>query len=205
MSQGIGQCSQCGQNNSFVATACWACGARLPWADVAERAAQNTGAAPAPVEAPVAVQQASDVVTGNPSGIIAAPPLSLPQVPPSAGEVSDSYVCCGLTLGADMNFCPKCGRALKAPQAWTEAPAWRVPTPGAATTERGNSKDRPSWLLGTLGFLFPIVGIIIYFFIRRRTPRRAMSALVCAGIGILFNVIYVIVAGVDPTNFNYLK
>ncbi|MGM9907916.1 zinc-ribbon domain-containing protein [Limosilactobacillus sp.] len=78
---------------------------------------------------------------------------------------------CGAEIDAKAVVCPKCG----------------VPVSGASIANV-NDEPNPSAWWGVLGFLFPVIGWILYFAFKSNTPKRAHRCAVSAwwGFGISF-------------------
>ena len=52
-----------------------------------------------------------------------------------------------------------------------------------------NPNDNPSILLNILGFLFPVLGLIIYFIVKGKNPRKGKSLLTSVLISIILSII----------------
>lgn len=101
-----------------------------------------------------------------------------------------------------MKFCSKCGKEIN-----DEAVV--CVHCGCSTADPGKNGtvvfDAPSFGYGLLGFLIPLVGLILFLCWKDKTPLRAKSA----GIGALVSVIiavvfYVLVIAVFGSIFAYL-
>ena len=83
---------------------------------------------------------------------------------------------CGAEIPDNSTFCPKCG-----------APV------GSAPVTPVQDDDTPSIGLNILAFIIPLVGIILYFFYREKTPNKAKEilkwALISMAIGFVIGFI----------------
>lgn len=52
----------------------------------------------------------------------------------------------------------------------------------------GNSDDKPHSGWNILGFIIPIVGVILYFAWKKETPKKANSILYCSIAGFIFGL-----------------
>ena len=105
---------------------------------------------------------------------------------------------CGRKHSEGARFCPGCGKpVVKAAQAGVREDAgWQAPpdtgaaaaataADTAAANGTENKNDAPSFGFALLGFIIPVVGLVLYLVWREETPLRAGSA----GKGALFGVI----------------
>lgn len=67
------------------------------------------------------------------------------------------------------HICPHCGTRMSKNHADEQAPQY-------TTQQQAQSDDRPSFGYGLLGFLIPLVGLILYIVWRKDYPLRARSA-----------------------------
>lgn len=83
---------------------------------------------------------------------------------------------CGGELADEAVICPNCGSAV--PQAETE------------------KNDKRSVGLNIVGFLFPLIGLILYLCLKKDTPIRAKSIGKWALIGVILDIAFGVVGGV---------
>lgn len=83
---------------------------------------------------------------------------------------------CGGELADEAVICPNCGSAV--PQAATE------------------KNDKRSVGLNIVGFLFPLIGLILYLCLKKDTPIRAKSIGKWALIGVILDIAFGVVGGV---------
>lgn len=77
-----------------------------------------------------------------------------------------------------MAFCPKCGNELQNNET-------QCPNCGHTQT----NVDKKSIPFMIIGFLIPLVGIILFFVYKKKSPLKATSALNGAIVGFVFNMI----------------
>ena len=79
---------------------------------------------------------------------------------------------CGEEISKEAYICPKCGVKVK---------------------KDDEIEDKPNIGLNILSLLFPIIGIILYFSWKSKTPKKAKSVLTYGligwGIGIILNIL----------------
>jgi len=81
-----------------------------------------------------------------------------------------------------MKYCSHCGKKM-------DEEATVCPSCGAAVNRSAVPKpDAPSALYMILGFLFPVVGVILYFLNEEKAPLRAKSAYKGAVIGLTLEI-----------------
>ncbi len=83
-------------------------------------------------------------------------------------------------------FCSLCGTrlpwadAVQSPPSERETSAEQVPireqAMSPAHSAPSNSRDKPNFGYAVQGFIFPVIGLILYFVLRTDTPLRARSA-----------------------------
>ncbi len=83
-------------------------------------------------------------------------------------------------------FCSKCGTrlpwadAVQRPSSEQETTAEQASVPeqalSPAHSSHSVSRDKPSFGYALQGFIFPVIGLILYFVLRTDTPLRAKSA-----------------------------
>ena len=111
---------------------------------------------------------------------------------------------CGASLAPDAAFCGICGSKLEPvvsisyPEESAEMPVMNTPqtsvnTPqpvaGSYQTETDSSQDKPSIGFNILGFLIPLVGLVLYLVWKNEYPLKAKSVGNAALFGVLFNVV----------------
>lgn len=118
---------------------------------------------------------------------------------------------CGASLAPDAAFCGICGSKLEpvvsisypeesaempvmnTPQTAVNNPQTSVNTPqpvaGSYQTETDSSQDKPSMGFNILGFLIPLVGLVLYLVWKNEYPLKAKSVGNAALFGVLFNVV----------------
>lgn len=84
---------------------------------------------------------------------------------------------CGGELADEAVLCPNCGSAV----------------PQAQTPERN---DKRSVGLNIIGFLFPLIGLILFLCLKKDTPIRAKSIGKWALIGVIFSIVIGVILGV---------
>lgn len=99
---------------------------------------------------------------------------------------------CGLNLADDTKFCPECGCDLNnSHQESYMDEVYKV------LNNQSSSDDHKSFGWALIGFLFPIIGLILYLVWRDDRPLRARSvgkgALMCVVIPIIVLVILVVI------------
>ncbi len=88
---------------------------------------------------------------------------------------------CGKELDKIFNFCPNCGREF------------------SIKNQKSNSGS--IIVCAIIGLLFPIVGAILYYVLKRTDMRAAKAANICSWIGFLGYFIYLLIYGVTIFNF----
>lgn len=78
---------------------------------------------------------------------------------------------CGSELNKNSNFCPSCGKSCD-------------------NVVQGNSTS--IIICAIIGILFPLLGIVLFFLLKKTDIKAAKTADRCALIGIIFQVIYVL-------------
>jgi len=86
---------------------------------------------------------------------------------------------CGAQLDEGASFCPSCGARADGTE------PYMPPQP-----QYNNTEDSPSFLYALLGFLFPIVGLILYLVMHDTQPKRAASAGKGALIGFISSIVF---------------
>ena len=94
---------------------------------------------------------------------------------------------CGASIADGATFCPSCGTAVAAPQ--PQNPYAQPATPVYAEPAAAPVVDKGSVGWAILGFLIPLVGIILFFVWRNKKPDSAKKAIIGAAIGLVFNII----------------
>ena len=103
---------------------------------------------------------------------------------------------CGKEITNDSNFCEFCGKPV-------------------SNNANGENKESPNrllvWLGAALSFLFPIIGLFLHGFNRKKHPSDAKKYLWCAIIGFVLSIFAVIIEVVvdsnvydNDYNYNYL-
>ncbi|MBP5242246.1 MAG: zinc ribbon domain-containing protein [Clostridia bacterium] len=82
---------------------------------------------------------------------------------------------CGKQINDDMSFCPYCGGSING-----QAPVQAQPT----------EVDAPNMGYAVLGFLIPIVGLILYLIWKDQFPLRAKSAGKGALVALIVNIVF---------------
>ena len=99
---------------------------------------------------------------------------------------------CGAAIADGATFCPSCGAAM--PVAQQPSP-YAQPTPYAQAPAPAPVEDKGSIGWGILGFLIPIVGLILFLVWRNKKPNSAKVAGIGAIIGFVVNLIITFVGG----------
>ena len=93
---------------------------------------------------------------------------------------------CGTNLNGDEKFCPNCGAPVSEQKPQSDPFAAKSATfSDAQSKAQAATGDAPSTGYGILGFLIPIVGLILYLVWKDEYPLRAKSC----GRGALVSVI----------------
>jgi len=92
---------------------------------------------------------------------------------------------CGKDLHDDAVICPACG-----------VPTKNFKNQNMQVSNASASDDSMGCLLGGVYFLFPIVGLILYFVWKDTKPRSAKFAGKWALIGVIVNIVFAIIAGI---------
>lgn len=93
---------------------------------------------------------------------------------------------CGNQISENDRYCYRCGYVINGNKQQDEEPDYGYDTVYRDNRRHSNDKrkhddyDRPSVGLNIIAFLFPFIGIIMYFCMKRDTRRRADSILVSA-------------------------
>jgi len=82
-------------------------------------------------------------------------------------------------------FCPNCGKEV-------DKNAYACLNCGVklANDEVNNIEDKNSVGLNILGFLFPIIGLILYLSYKNKTPIKAKNIGICALVGFVIGFIF---------------
>ena len=95
---------------------------------------------------------------------------------------------CGTNLNEDAKFCPNCGAPVEAQNndfASSSSPSSSPSSQNSAATAPG---DAPNFGYALIGFLIPLVGLILYFIWKNDYPLRARSCGKGALVSVLINV-----------------
>ena len=96
---------------------------------------------------------------------------------------------CGKELEDTGAFCPHCGTACAQPA--PQQPVYQQPAPQQPAPA---TKDAPSFAMALVGFLVPIVGLILYLLNKDTKPLEAASAgkgaLVSVSCGVVLWILY---------------
>ena len=82
---------------------------------------------------------------------------------------------CGKQIDDDAKFCPYCGQEV--PAVYQYEPI---------------NNDGSSLMFQLVGFLFPIIGFVLYTFYYRKSPLKARSAGIGALIGLIVNIVLLV-------------
>ena len=93
---------------------------------------------------------------------------------------------CGAAIADGATFCPSCGAAM---------PVAQQPTPYAQAPAPVPVQDKGSIGWGILGFLIPLVGLILFLVWRNKKPNSARVAGIGAIIGFVVNLVITFVSG----------
>ena len=109
---------------------------------------------------------------------------------------------CGTNLNGDEKFCPNCGAPVGEQKPQSDPFAAKSTTFSDAQSKAQTATgDAPSAGYGILGFLIPIVGLILYVVWKNEYPLRAKSC----GKGALVNVILSVVLMILSTAYTVLS
>ena len=99
---------------------------------------------------------------------------------------------CARAYSDIVSVCPECNIPLNSNAGSGNQPQQRnvqvPPVPPVPQAKPAAKKDSGNILWGILGFLIPIVGVILYFCWKKSRPRTAAVALKGAGIGFFVNM-----------------
>ena len=90
---------------------------------------------------------------------------------------------CGAMISDRAESCPKCGAPTAVKSSYGHQSAYQQPHPTYPTYETTEPEDSPSVGLNILAFLIPLVGWILYFVLKGRTPDKARSCAIAAWCG----------------------
>ena len=96
---------------------------------------------------------------------------------------------CGQEIEDDSKFCPLCGAQIEQSQEDIDYSSY--------APDYNNPMDKPSIGLNILSFLFPIIGIVLFFVWRNTYPIKGKSCVKFSLMSIIFNFIFMIVAGMS--------
>ncbi|HAJ15032.1 zinc ribbon domain-containing protein [Sharpea azabuensis] len=82
---------------------------------------------------------------------------------------------CGKQISEDAKFCPYCGQ--------------KVPDDYQGETI---NNDGPSYMFQLIGFLFPIIGFVLYAFYYKKSPLKARSAGIGGLMGLIVNIVLLV-------------
>lgn len=90
---------------------------------------------------------------------------------------------CGYKLPADnLKFCPECGKNLITKESNNNK-----------TSEQGQN-SMTIIVCAIVGLLFPIIGAILYYVLKKNDIKAAKTANICAWIGFLFQILLLVFA-----------
>ena len=111
---------------------------------------------------------------------------------------------CGSALQEGANVCPRCGKAQSelSVQIVQQQDVAEPPVQIVQRQDVADPSDRPSFGYAFLGFLLPVIGLILYLVWKDQTPLKAHSAGKGALIGVIvwtaLSIILAILAYVIP-------
>lgn len=95
---------------------------------------------------------------------------------------------CGTKLPEDAIFCSNCGSAVHTNDGQVYD---RVPDQNNYYNQNAYvQEDKQSWILNFVGFLSPIIGWIMYFFMKKTTPNKAKGCLIWATVSFVLSLVY---------------
>lgn len=91
--------------------------------------------------------------------------------------------------------CPKCGAPISKNNSVGQQPAYQQVTPMQPAYQTTNPQDEPNGGLNVLSLFFPVVGWILYFVFKDKTPIKAKSCAKFAWIGFAISFVIGFIGG----------
>ena len=102
---------------------------------------------------------------------------------------------CGAMVSDQAENCPKCGSPIAKNSSVGQQPAYQQVTPTQPSYQTTDPQDAPNGGLNVLSLFFPLVGWILYFVYKDKTPIKAKSCAKFAWIGFAISVVFGFISG----------
>jgi len=102
---------------------------------------------------------------------------------------------CGAMVSDQATSCPKCGASITKNASLGQQPAYQQVAPMQQAYQTTSPQDVPNGGLNVLSLFFPVVGWILYFVYRDKTPIKAKACAKFAWIGFAISVVFGFISG----------